>query len=56
MGEMVSGTISRTYCLWPSFTVLSFTRLAGAERAQSLCVSDSAVLYLKNIHMLLMPD
>ncbi|MGA2987860.1 MAG: hypothetical protein ABSG32_29095 [Terriglobia bacterium] len=24
--------------------------------AQSLCVSDSAVLYLKNIHMLLMPD
>ena len=23
---------------------------------QSLCVSDSAVLYLKNIHMLLIPD
>jgi hypothetical protein len=23
---------------------------------QSLCISNSAVLYLKNIHMLLMPD
>ena len=28
----------------------------GKIQAQSLCVSDSAVLYLKNIHMLLMPD
>ena len=24
--------------------------------AESLCISDSAVLYLKNIHMLLIPD
>jgi hypothetical protein len=31
--------------------------LSFLERvAQSLCVSDSAVLYLKNIRMLLMPD